>query len=66
MNIITRIELNDKNLMKAINIKVILVEAYLMNICKLTKSELTELDQVIKRDFRKNNFLRLQASNEQF
>ena len=42
MNIITRTELNDKNLIKAINMKVIPVSAYPMNVCKL--------DQVIKRD----------------
>ena len=64
MNIITRTELNDKNLVKAINAKVIPVAAYPMNVCKFTQSELTELDQVIKRDLRKNNILGRQASNE--
>ena len=64
MNIITRTELNDKNLVKAINAKVIPVAAYPMNVCKFTQSELTELEQVIKRDLRKNNMLRQQASNE--
>ena len=43
MNIITRTELNDKNLVKAINAKVIPVAAYPMNVCKFTQSELTEL-----------------------
>ena len=64
MNIITRTELNDKNLVKAINAKVIPVAAYPMNVCKFTQSELTELDQVIKRDLRRNNMLGRQASNE--
>ena len=36
MNIITRTELNDKNLIKAINMKVIPVSAYPMNVCKFT------------------------------
>ena len=38
MNIITRTELNDKNLAKAINTKVIPVAAYPMNVCKFTQS----------------------------
>ena len=64
MNIITRTELNDKNLVKVINTKVIPVAACSMNVCKFTQSELTELDQVIKRDLRKNNMLGRQASGE--
>ena len=64
MNIITRIELNNQSLVKAINTKVIPVAAYSMNVCKFTQSELTELDQVIKRDLRKNNMLGRQASDE--
>ena len=64
MNIITRTELNYKNLVKAINTKVIPVINYPMNVCKFTQSELTELDQVIKRELRKNNMLGRQASDE--
>ena len=64
MNIITKTELNDKNLVKAINMKVIPVAAYPMDVCKFTQSELTELDQAIKRDLRKNNMLGRQASDE--
>ena len=64
MNIITRIELNDQSLVNAINTKVIPVAAYSMNVCKFTQSELTELDQVIKRDLRKNNMLGRQARDE--
>ena len=64
MNIITRTELNDQSLVKAINTKVIPVAAYSMNVCKFTQSELTELDQVIKRDLRKNNMLGRQARDE--
>ena len=52
MSIITRTELDDKNLVKAINTKAVLVAAYRMNFCIFTQSELTELDQVIKRDLR--------------
>ena len=64
MKIITKTGLNDKNLIRAINTKVILVAAYPMNVCKFTESELTELDQDIKRELRKNNMLGRQASNE--
>ena len=64
MNTITRTELNDRNLVKAINTKVIPVAAYPMNVCKFAQSELTELDQVIKRELRKNNMLGRQASDE--
>ena len=64
MNIITRTELNDKNLVKVISTKVIPVAAYPMNVCKFTQPELTELDQVIKRDLRNNKILEQQASDE--
>ena len=64
MSIITRTELDDKNLVKAINTKAVPVAAYRMNFCIFTQSELTELDQVIKRDLRKNNMLGRQASDE--
>ena len=35
-----------------------------MNVCRLTKTELTELDQIIKRELRKNNMLGRQSSDE--
>ena len=66
MNIITNTELNDKDLVKAINTKVVPVAAYPMNLCKFPQSELTKLDQAIKRDLRKNNMLRQHASDERF
>ena len=40
-------ELNDGNLVRAINAKVIPVAAYTMNVCKFTAGELKELDQII-------------------
>ena len=52
---IARTYLNDKNLGKAINAKIIPVAAYPMNICKFTQSERTELDRVTKRCLRNNN-----------
>ena len=64
MNFITRTELNDKNLVEAINTKVTPVTACSRNICKFTQSELMRLDQLIKKDLRKSNMLGRQESNE--
>ena len=44
--------LNDANLIRAINEKVISASAYLTNLCQFNKRELMELDQVFKREFR--------------
>ena len=64
MKIITKTELNDKNLIRAINTKVVPVAAYPMNVCKFTQSELTELIQIIKRELKMKNMLGRQASDE--
>ena len=64
LEILTKTELNDKNFIRAINTKVIPVAVYPMNVCKFTKTELTELDQIIKRELRKNNMLGRQSSDE--
>ena len=64
MKMIVKTELNDENLIKAINIKVIPVAAYRMNICKFNVSELKELDQIIKRKLRGRSMLGRQASDE--
>ena len=42
VKMLTKIELNDANLIKAINMKVILVATYAMNVCKFTVAELKE------------------------
>ena len=57
IKIIINTELNDANLIKAINMKVIPVAAYAMNICKFSVGELKELDQIIKRQLRGKNML---------
>ena len=59
----TKTELNDINLIKEINTKVIPVAAYPMNVCKFTKAELSELDLVVKRELRKCNMLGRQSVN---
>ena len=56
VKMIANTKLNDANLIKAINMKVILDAAYAMNICRFNFGELKELDQTIKRELRgKNN-----------
>ena len=62
--ILSNTELNDVNLVRAINTKVIPVAAYPMNVCKFTDGELKELDQVIKRELRSKNILGKQSSDE--
>ena len=43
-------ELNDANLIHAMNEKVIPLAAYPVNVCQFYKGELMELDQVVKRE----------------
>ena len=57
-------ELNDTNLIRAINENVIPVAAYPMNVCIFSKGELMELDQVVKRELRSRNMLGRQGSDE--
>ena len=57
-------ELNDANLISAINAKVISVASYPMNICKFSNGELNQLDQVIRKELRVKNMLGRQASDE--
>ena len=64
MKIIINTELNNANLIKAINMKVIPVAAYALNICKFSIRELKELDQIIKKQLRGKNMLGRQASDE--
>ena len=61
---LTKTELNDKNLIKAINTKMIPIVTYPMNVCKFTKVELNELDLVVKRELRKCNMLGRQSSDK--
>ena len=64
VKMLNNIELDDVNLLRAINKKVILVAAYSMNVCKFTHRELKDLDQVIRRELRSKNMLGKQSSNE--
>ena len=56
--------LNDKNLMQAINTRVIPVAGYVMNVCKMGKGDLDSLDKIVKEELRKLKFHGRQASDE--
>ena len=64
LKLLMKSELNDENLIQAINSKIVPVADYPMNVCKMTKGELNELDQIVKRELRKNDMLGRQASDE--
>jgi hypothetical protein len=57
-------QLKEKNLMRAINSRVIPVAGYIMNVVNLTKKELDGLDKVIKGVLRENQMHGRQASDE--
>ena len=59
-----RLNLNDKNLMKAINCQVITVASYIMNVCNLGKSDLNELDTTAKSVLWREGFHGRQSSDE--
>ena len=56
--------LNDKNSVKAINCRVIPVAAYIMNVCKLSKGDVKELDKIVKNVLRKEGYHGKQTSDE--
>ena len=53
---LTGLNLNDQNLMKAINSRVIPVAGYVMNVCNLGKGELDALDKIVKSVLRREGF----------
>ena len=61
---IANTKLNDANLIKAVDMKIILAATYAMNICRFNVDEVKELDQTIKREHRGKNMLGKQASNK--
>ena len=58
------LNLNDGNLMKAINCRVIPVDGYIMNVCNLRKGDLEQLDKSVKAILRDKGFHGRQASDE--
>ena len=61
---LTSLNLNDQNLMKAINSRVIPVAGYVMNVCHLGKNELDELDKLVKNVLQREGFHGRQSSDE--
>ena len=64
MTLIVQYKLNDKNLINAINSRVIPVITYGMNIMKFTQNEIVSLEMIIKRCLRQNKMHALQGSDE--
>ena len=50
------VNLNDENLVKAINSRVVPVAGYVMNVCNLRKGDIKELDKIVKTTLRKQGF----------
>ena len=61
---LTWLNLNDQNLMKAINCRVVPVAGYVMNVCHSRKRELEELNKIVKNAFRSKGFYGRQSSDE--
>ena len=58
------VNLNDENLVKALNSRVVPVAGYVMNVCNLRKGDIEELDKIVKTTPRKQGFHGKQASDE--
>ena len=61
---LTRLNLNDQNLMKPINCRVITVAGYIMNVCNLGKIGLGEQNMVVKSVFQRESFLGKKSSDD--
>ena len=64
VKMLIKTELNDANLIKAINMKVVPVATYAMNNCQFTLAELRKLDQIIKKKLREKWMLGNQVMND--
>ena len=45
---------NDTNLISTINVNIIPVAAYSINVCKFSKGELNEFDKIVKKELKAN------------
>ena len=61
---ILELELSDKHMINAINSRVIPVATYAMNVIHYNKTDLSELNMLIKRELRNKHMHGRQASNE--
>lgn len=64
VKMLTELELYDRNMIRAINCRVIPVAGYPMNVCKFSKADLRELDMTLKKELRLKNMLGRQSSDE--
>ena len=64
MRSLTQLELYDKNLVRAVNCRVIPVAVYAMNVCTMSKEDLVEMDMIVKRELRERKMHERQASDE--
>ena len=61
---IMKTRMNDENLVKTINCRVIPVAGYIMNVCNLSKSDINELDKIVGCVLRKEGYHGKQASDK--
>ena len=61
---VIEVNLNDENLVKAINSRVVPVAGYVINVRNLGKGDIEELDKIVKTTLRKQGFHGKQASDE--
>ena len=59
-------ELNHTNLTSVINLKVIPVASYSINVSKFSKGDLKKLDQVVKRELISRQMLGKQENDKKF
>ena len=64
MKTLTTTELYERNLIKAINTRVIPVASYVMNVCDFNKKQLDDFDKLIKKELRDKGMHGKQASDE--
>ena len=64
VKLLTATELYEKNMINAINTRVIPVASYVMNVCDFNKKQLDDLDKLIKKELRDKGMHGKQASDE--
>ena len=64
IKLLTSTKLYEKNLIKAINRRVIPVAGYVMNVCTFNRKQLDDLDKLIKSELRDSGMHGRQASDE--
>ena len=60
-----KLNLNDTNLMKAINFRLVSVAGYLIKVCVMTRNDLEKLDKIVKKILKFEEFYGKIRSDEQ-